>query len=244
MSIVKAQRIYVHDREMTLETAALAFEAGVEPQDNTRLQGNTRVSEAGLLTFAYSLEGFWSSVSDTDTVDGDMFAKLGLASHVVTVMPAGAAPGDLAYFLEALQTEYTPFGSGEVGGSHRFALAGVARGRGHRGAVLHRGNMNTTGSGTAVNLGSANNRNIFAALHLVTVSGTTPNLVVRIQRDDTSGMVSPTNEITFPGQNARTSNVQGPEPGGGASDVWWRADWTVTGTSPAFAGTVVMAIVD
>lgn len=240
--IVKNQRLYVGDRELTLDVAAITLTATVEPQDDTRLQATTRVYEAGLVAHTWSVEGFFESLSGTDSQDEDLFEGLG-AEVPVSVLAEGSSAGDDVYFLNALETEYVPVG-GEVGASHRFSLAGVAAGPGLRGWLLHRGTVTVTGSGGAVNLATSNGKVIYGALHVVAVSGTSPTLTVRIQRDDLVGMASPTTEITFAAKTARGSEFKGPEPGAGAADTWWRADWTVGGTNPSFTIAVVMAIAD
>jgi hypothetical protein len=92
----------------------------------------------------------------------------------------------------------------------------------------------TTGSGTAVT-GWARG-GAFAKLDITAASGTTPNLVVRIQ-DSPDGTTWTTRD-TFPAQTG-TAAVTRSLPEG--MDRFQRGDWTITGTTPSFTFSVQFA---
>ena len=110
-----------------------------------------------------------------------------------------------------------------------------------RGTSLHPpGTARTaTGNGTAVQVGAvASGRQMYAALHVLSVSGTaTPTLTVKVQ-SDTVGFGSATDQITFTAATAvggQISRVAGP-----ITDDYWRASWTISGTNPSFLFVVVV----
>jgi hypothetical protein len=92
----------------------------------------------------------------------------------------------------------------------------------------------TTGSGSAVTGWSRGGA--VSELEITAASGTTPNLVVRIQ-DSPDGTTWTTRD-TFPAQTG-TAAVVRPLPENMAQ--FQRADWTITGTTPSFTFLVQFA---
>ena len=112
-----------------------------------------------------------------------------------------------------------------------------------RGALIHPASTTRTGNGTgnAVVLGTvATGQRLLVAIHVLTVSGTTPALTLTVQRDDGAGFASPTTVVTTGSLSAPTSSltvVDGPI----TPDDRYRVIWTLTGTSPVARFAVAVA---
>jgi hypothetical protein len=237
--ILRDQRVFMGEREFTTDSMALAFEGGIEPQDDTRFQGATRIYTPGLYTAAWNAKGYWKQAVTAGDVDDTLFGDLGVNGVPVTMFGNGSAIGDRAFFLNSLESEYSFLG--EVGATHYFNVGGVAADRPVRGQILHYGVETVTGSSAAVQVGAANTgKTIYAALHVIAIAGTaTPTLTVRLQRD-TVGFGSPTTEFTFTAATAITSQYT--TDSNSSADDYWRADWTISGTTPSFTFALVMGI--
>lgn len=236
--ILRDQRLLIAEREFTTDVMALGLEAGVEPQDDTRFQGATRIYTPGLLTLGWNIGGFWEQAAASGEVDDTLFGKLGINGMPVTMFANGSAIGDRAFFLNAIQAEYQFLG--EVGTQNKFTVGGQTQDRPVRGQILHYATRTVTSSGTQVQVGAADTgKTIYAALHVTAVSGTTPSLTVRLQRD-TVGFPSPVTEFTFTAATAKTSQYT--TDSNTSPDDYWRADWTISGTNPSFTFALVMGI--
>jgi hypothetical protein len=142
--------------------------------------------------------------------------------------------GDLAYVVSALRSSYTVFDAvGEVAPWSSNAKSSWPL---VRGQFAHPpGTARTSsGTGTGLNLGAvATGKRMYAALHVLSVSGTTPSLTARVESSVDNTFASPTTRLTFTaaatvgGQVLRTD-------GTAITDTWWRIAWTISGTTPSF----------
>lgn len=186
----------------------------------------------GLASCEITGEGQWEAGSPA-MVDDSSWSQLGGVGPW-SLGPAGAAVGDLTYFTQALRSSYALGDAvGEVA-----PWSGTAKGSWPlvRGQFAHPPGTarTTTGTGTAINLGAVTaGKRLYAALHVLSVSGTTPSITARVESDDAVGFASPTTQLTFTaatapgGQALRTS-------GSAITDTWWRVAWTISGTTPSF----------
>ena len=71
---------------------------------------------------------------------------------------------------------------------------------------------------------------VAASLHVIAASGT--SLDVTVESDSTSGMSSPTTQLTF--AQATAIGGQFLSAVGPITDDWWRVSWTVVGGSFTF----------
>ncbi len=151
-----------------------------------------------------------------------------------TVSPDGATVGGLAYLTWALRGSYTL--GGEVGDVAPWSADAKGSWPLARGVIAHPpGTARTsTGDGTAVQLGAVPaGQRLYAALHVLSAAGTTPSLTVTVQSDDASGMASPTTQLTFAAATGRGGQILRTT-GGAITDTYYRASWTISGTSPSF----------
>ena len=194
----------------------------------------------GLAQSALAGEGQWEA-GDLAKVDDQLWAAQGAVAGY-TVCPDSAAVADLAYLTQALQAKYQL--GGQVGEIAPWQAAFAGRWPLARGKVLHPpGTARTaTGNGTAVELAAVpDGQHLYSTLHVLSVSGTsTPTITVKIQSNADNTFGSPTDQITFSAATAiggQISRVIGP-----ITDTWFRATWTISGSSPSFLFVVGLGI--
>lgn len=183
--------------------------------------------------------GFWESGADASYVDPGTFAALG-AVGPWSIAPAGAADGALAYLTNALTAQYKPI-QGSIGDAAGFEAQGKGSTKLARGVVAHPPGTARTASGTgsSFQIGALSaSQSLYVNLHVLSVSGTTPSLTVRIESDNATGFPSATTVGTFTAATAvggQHMRIAGP-----VTDDWFRAAWTISGTAPSFLFLVTM----
>lgn len=200
--------------------------------------GNKEVL-AGLGSAKVAMEGFWEA-GDAMKVDNDAWANLGGAGPW-TFCPVGVATSDVAYFVRAVETGYDL--GGQVGDVAPFKAEAQSSWPLVRGQVaLVPGTARTaSGVGVSLQLGAVPaGKSLYAALHVISVSGTTPSATFRIESDNATGFPSAATVITFNAATAvggQIARVVGP-----TTDDWFRAAWTISGTTPSFLAIVALGI--
>lgn len=226
-------RIYLESADMTGFSNKVEVGSSTTDLDRTTFaSGGWNERTAGLFDSQVAIEGLWD-VGDLTKPDDTLWANLGAAGTAVTVVPTAGTVGSLCYLGKTLETDYKP--GGKVGD----LLAWSATLKGNtaiaRGQILHpQGTARTTtGNGTAVQLGAVlATQRLYANLHVLSVSGTTPSITVAIQSNVDNTFGSPTTRLTFGADTAldgQALSVLGP-----ITDTWWRATWTISGTTPSF----------
>lgn len=202
---------------------------GAEMLDDTVFgTSGTRSSKPGLKTFEFNGSIFWD-----DTIDGIVYNRIGAAREVMSFSPDGNTLGDRGYTIRAVNGKYNPL-SGEVGALIQSEFSGASANTPLvRGAVMiPLGARTLTGNLTGVQLGAISAvQRLYAGLHVVAASGTTPSLTVRLQSSTTLGGVY-TTRLTLTAMTAiggQWAELAGPQ-----TDQYWRADWTISGTTPSF----------
>lgn len=163
-------------------------------------------------------------------------ANVGLLGGV-TIAPAGAADGALAYFTNVLESDYAPI-TGKVGDVAAFKLSTVSDWNLVRGVIGFPpatviaspagpvfGTVNTFASGVLAG------QNFYADLHIISVSGA-PSITFSIQSAVTN-FATITTRATFTlatGITGQILRVPGP-----ITDTFWRVAYTTTGTGSVLA---------
>jgi len=227
-------RTFAAGVDLTGNSNKIELSSEVEDKDATNYasQGWKEVL-GGLGSAELSGEGQWEA-GDPSKVDDASWAHLGTVIPWSVSANNGAAVGDLAYLMAALRSDYKLFDAvGEVApwtGTAKSSWPLV------RGQFAHPpGTARTaTGTGTGLNLGAvAAGKRMYAALHVLSVSGTTPSITARVESSVDNTFASPTTRLTFAaaaavgGQTLRTD-------GTAITDTWWRIAWTISGTTPSF----------
>lgn len=243
----KNVRLFSGGADLTSVSNKVELKAELEEKDTTNFgdydaaTGTVWAScTGGLFKTTMSAEGQWEA-GDAGMVDDATWADLGVVG-VNTVGPHTVDVGAVAWLVPALRGSYQLGGS--TGDVAPWAMSGAGSGVQARGVVLHPpGTARTaTGTGTAVqHVAVATGKRLYAHLHVLSASGTTPSITVKVQSSVDNTFASPTDRVTFSAATARgaqASSVAGP-----VTDTWWRAQWTISGTSPSFLLLVAVGVV-
>lgn len=230
--------------ELNVSGLGKSFSLDMQAQalDTTALSTTGFTSSIGGLksgTFSMELMADFAE----DSLDEVAFAALG-ATDTVKSICVGSASGSPAYLSRGVVANYTPL-SGNVGELAMSNLSAPTSGVIARGTLLHPTTARTSSStGTGYQLGAvAAGKRMYAALHVLSVSGTSPTLDVIVQSDDNAGFTTPTSRITFSQANATTNRAQWGSVAGSVTDDYWRVSYTIGGTgTPTFAFVVTVGI--
>lgn len=214
-----------------------------EPKAETAFGNNSQIHKPGLAVIAASYAGFFES-DGASKIDDAMSAVRGQANVVVSLAPTTGAAGERCFTLRALQSEIQR--EGQVG--ELFLINAAAVGSSGEppvpGTVLHNATITATGVGAGFNLGPVGaGQKLYAALHVLSASGTSPTLDVVVQSDaDGDFSIGATPRITF--AQATAAGAQWGTPvSGSITDPHYRISYTVGGTTPSFEFVVVVGII-
>lgn len=226
-------KLYLGGFDFSGDLNALGLSWEAEAVDDSTFGAGTRTNLGGLKRILAQHAGHVQY--GTNLVDEVLFGQLGTANLPMTIAPLTGAEGEAGYSFLSELSRYTPL-KGAVGQAADFDVAAEASGSPLiRGTLVHNATRTVTGNGTAFNLGAVGAaQKLYAALHVLAVAGTTPSLTVKVQSDDANGFASPTDRITFAAATAIGAQWATPVPGS-IADTWWRATWTISGTSPSFS---------
>lgn len=235
-------RIFTAGADLTGVSNKVEISAEREAKETTNfLSAGYKEFIAGLGSATVNAEGFWEAL-DLTKVDDATYAQLG-AIGPWTVTPATPNVGQVAYLVNALETTIAPFGGG-VGDVATYKTTAMSTWPLARGQVANAPGtaVTTTGTGTGIQLPAvAADQALYASLHVLSVAGTTPSATFAIESAAANTFVGPTTRLTFTaattlgGQIIRTS-------AGAITDTWYRAKWTISGTTPSFLAIVAIGI--
>lgn len=174
------------------------------------------------------------------TPDGILLNKIGSTGAIMSMSPVSdGADGSRAFTVKCIMGQYNP--GGAVGDMFAFSVAGESDSNLARGLVMHNATRASTGNGTARQIGAvASDKSLFAALHILSASGSSPTLDVDISSDDNAGMTSATLQGSF--AQASAIGAQWLEVPGPITDDYYRVDFTIGGGTPSFNFVVVIGI--
>lgn len=236
-------RAFASGADLTGASNKVELSAEVEDKDSTNYaSGGAKEVMGGLASSQITAEGQWEA-ADPSKVDDASWAQLGGVGPW-TVCPAspGAAVGDLAYLTNALRSAYKL--GDQVGEIAPWSGTAKSSWPLVRGQLAHPpGTARTaTGTGTGIQLGAITaGKRLFAAVHVLSVAGTTPSITVRVESAPDNTFAAPTTQLTFSpaaaagGQILRTA-------GSAVTDTWYRVAWTISGTSPSFLFAAALGI--
>jgi hypothetical protein len=237
-------RIFADSVDLTSNSNKVEPNTEVEDKETTNfgsVDANGRIWKeviGGLGSWSLSAGGQWEALDPTK-VDDQMWGDLGTVSVWTIAMDGNV--GSLALAGQALESSYQLFGA--VGDVAPWSAKAAGTGPLGRGVVLHPpGTARTaTGNGTVVQAGAVPaNWTATANLHVLSASGTTPSLTVKVQSASAIGFASPTDRFTFNAATAaggQSARIVGP-----VTDQYWRATWTISGTTPSFLFVVSLGL--
>jgi hypothetical protein len=235
-------RLFAVGVDLTANSNKVELSSEVEAKESTNYasQGYKEVM-GGIASAEISGEGQWEALDPTK-VDDASWSQLGGVGPWSVSANNGAAVGDLAYFTSALRSDYKLGDAvGEVAPWTSTAKSSWPL---VRGQFAHPPGTarTTTGTGTGLNVGAvAVNKRMYAALHVLSVAGTTPSITARVESSVDNTFGAPTTRLTFTAANAVGGQILRTA-GTAITDPWWRIAWTIAGTTPSFLFAATLGI--
>lgn len=235
-------KIYLAQYDISGFLNSVRLDYSAKALNDSRFGHRTEINKGGVKSVAFAIGGFG------DPGDAGMeaiaFNRIGTSDLPLTASPIGAAAGDVAYFFKALKASMKTLGQhGEL-----MPYQGTASASG--GVPLVRGKVfvsdaaakTATGTSGIIQLGAVSaTQRVYAALHVLSASGTNPTLDVTVKSDALVGFSTPATQITFAQATEATSEHL--STAGAITDVQWRVDYTIGGTdTPTFTFVVVVGI--
>ena len=223
-------KLYYDKYDLSGNHNELKMNYSAEAHDITQYGATARSKLAGLKSVELASGGYWQG-GDAG-VDDVLFDNMGSSGKVLTVCPTTGADGERAFIMKSVSGEYAPGES--IGNVFAFNFAAYAQSDLVRSTVMATGSKTSSDNGTARQLGATGSgQSLYAALHVLSVSGTSPTLDVIVQSDSAENMASPTTQITFTQATAITAEWG--SQAGAITDDWIRVSWTIGGSdTPTF----------
>lgn len=230
---------------LTRRSNKVDLELGATELDVTNFDsGGWMESIGGLSVASSSVDGFYDASAleaGALALDEQLFSELAAARFPLTIAPT-KADGSVAYVAGVKRGSLKLFG--QIGDVASFSSDMWGDGRVGRGNLIHPADTTETagGNGTGVQLGATvAGQSLLAAVHVVAVSGTSPELTVTVESDDNGSFTTPATVATTGAVSAPTSLLA--VVGGPITDDWYRVTWTLTGTTPVarFAAAVALS---
>lgn len=234
-------KVYADGYDLTGSSNKADLKYSADIKDDTVFGAGSKSRIAGLKNTDLSLEGFWEA--GAGKIDTLAESYLGIPGKIITLSPEGGGQGDIFFAFKSILSDYQA--GAEVGELLPFsynASGSDAQGL-IRGTVMENAAKTASANGTGRQLGAvAEDKHLYAVMHILAVSGTNPTLDLIVQSDDAAGFASATNRITFAQQTA-IGAVWAARVAGPITDDCWRASWTIGGTDdPSFTVFVGLAI--
>lgn len=233
-------RLFTGGADLTGNSNKIEIGMSAEVKDSTNYgsAGWTEVL-AGLKKADLMGAGQWEA-GDAGKVDNVSFADLG-GVGAWTMCPDGSDVDDVAYLTRALRADYKL--GADVGDVAPWNASAQSCWPLSRGRILHPpGTARTsTGTGTAVEyVAATSGQYVYANLHVLSVSGTTPSLTVAIESDAGGAFGSAATVQTFAAATA--VGGQAIRIGGPITDTFYRVSYTISGTTPSFLFVVSLGV--
>jgi hypothetical protein len=233
-TVLTGCRIFAGGADLTGASNKCELSVEAEDKDVTTFDSDGwKESIGGLKSGTVSGSGYWEA-GDDGKVDDETWADLGDAAVPFTVAPVAATVGSLAYVAKTFRKNYKLLG--QVGDVAPWEAEASSNWPVARGLVFHPpGTARTSsGTGTGAELAAvASGQALYAALHVLSVSGTdTPTLTVVVESDVDADFEDPQTVATFSDATAISSQILRSTTAN--TDTYYRVTWTVSGTSPSF----------
>ncbi|MBO0917537.1 hypothetical protein [Streptomyces laculatispora] len=233
-------RLFAPGADLSGASSKIELSSEIEDKETTNyLSAGWKEVIGGLGSAEISAEGQWEAGDPSKVDDASWSALGGIGPY--TVCPTGSTVGALAYITSGMRADYNVGDAvGEVApwtGTVKSSWPLV------RGQIAHPPGLarTVTGTGTPVQLGVIPaGKRLYAALHVLSVAGTTPSITARIESGDAT-ISTPTTRATFSAATAPGGQILRGD-GTAVADTYYRVAWTITGTTPSFMFAVSLGI--
>jgi len=238
--VVRDAKFYYGSYDITTDLKSVVISPTQDIRDSTTLGSAERTKAVGLKHCTFSGEGFAQTNTAAFEVEDVINAYYGTDNVLTSVFPYDEAAGNNGYVFYTDMAEFSLGGS--IGEMYGFTIRGEGSGKLIHSTVEKTGNITATGNSTGTQLGAlAAGQTLYAAMHVVTVSGTNPTLDVTIESDDNADFTSATTRATFTQATDETNEME--TVSGAVTDDYWRMAYTVGGTdTPTFNVMLSMGI--
>lgn len=238
--VISNKPIWVNAYDFSSSLHEVAIDYAADEKEATTLADTTRVFKNGLKSVGMAMNGFWDETT-ANPIDSQNFAKTG-ANSLCTFAAESGAEGEIAYFMQCLQNQYNL--QGDLGEMFAFTVDANAAGKLVRGTIeLKQSALASSGNSTGRQLGAlSSSQTMWAAIHVTGVGSGAQTFDAIVQSDDNGSFTSATNRITFTQLTAIGSELKSVV--GAVADDYWRINYTITGSTPAFTVVVVLGILN
>lgn len=228
-------RFFAGGADLSGQSNKVELSDEIEVREVTNFRsGGAKQRVAGVEQVEAQAEGQWEA-GDPGMVDDSAWASRRALEPLSVAVDAASdlAAGGPMYLTSAHRQSFGLLG--EVGGVAPWMGSWVGSWPLARGRCLHPSGTPRTanGSGVAYQLGAVGaGQWLYANLHVLSATGTSPSLTVTVQSATDAVFTSPTTRATFTaatGPGGQSVRVSGP-----ITDQWWRVGYTVSGTTPSF----------
>lgn len=235
--VVKGRPTFLGEQNLGDYAHAIATDYGAEEQDETVLTDSTRKLKGGLFTFGFSMDCYYdAAVEELTIADVGQGVPLSFATVDGTV-------GEVAYLINCREFISSPLNA-SVGDMAGLNISGNAADKLIRGYVAaNRISSPVTASANSLDaqIGAVSaDQRVYAAIHILSASGSSPTIQPVIQSDDNGSFTSATNRITF--SEFGVAGSQFKSVAGAITDDYWRCHLLVGGGSPSFTCAVTVGI--
>lgn len=227
--VFKNSKVYWGPNDFSGQTNDASIDYGVEELPKHTSGDTTKILHPGLMNVSSKMGAFWQARTLPDGIEKIAFEAVGVESDApFTLAPTDGADGEPALtFRAGLSSD--PLGA-QHGQLVRVDASFAARAsRLVAGTILLPAlSKVATGNGVARQLGAVSaSQRLFVAMHVLALTGT--SVALKVQSDDNSGMTTPVDRVSpaaFTAVGSAWAELDGP-----ITDNWWRAQWTLVGTS-------------
>jgi len=228
--VLKNVKCYVGGYDLSGTYNQCKLSQNADLVDKTAFGSSARKRAAGLKDVELTVGGFYNPSSSKQNAHVH-FLNVGCTGKEITVVPQGTGLGNIAYFSNACQSEYSA--GGNIGEMLGFNV--VAYGYGApliRGQVAEQGLMGTTTPVvTPVSLGfRSTNQRLYAAHHCLTMSSSGHKITASIQISSASGFAAITTALKF-NQTTIANRSEFKSTACSTAKQWYRAK--ITGSAAA-----------
>lgn len=222
----KDTKVFANGYDLSTFLSSVSVSGEADTAETSTLGTTAKTYIAGLRDATITADGFFSS--EVGGSDERLAAQLG-TSVVFTVVLSADAVGAHGYGMTAIETSYEA--GAEIGGATAVSMEGQSTVGQEAIRVLNAlSAVTATGTGTSVDNLASTTSGFAAYLHVTAASGTTPNMVAKVQHSADNSTWA--DLATFTAVTA--ANAYQRVAGTGTVNRYLRAQYTITGTTPSF----------
>jgi len=222
----KDAKVFANGYDLSAYLSSITVSGESDTAETSTLGSSAKTYISGMKDATLSAEGYFSV--DTGGSDVRLASQLG-TEVVFTVVLSADAVGAMGYGMSAIETSYEA--GAEIGGAVSVSIEGQSVVGQEPIRVLHALAAETaTGTGASVDNGASSANGYAAYLHVTAASGTTPNLVAKVQHSADNSTWA--DLATFTAVTA--ANAYQRASGTGTVNRYLRAQFTITGSTPSF----------